>query len=143
MTGRFHTTWGDFGGLRNRAALEFECFQALAHGAGCSIGDQLHPRGRLDPAVYQRIGEIYTEVEHREPWIHGTCALPDVGVLTVNGAPGKSGDSPHGGEDALPQSDLGALYSLEQLKVQFQVLDAGSDSLSLQSACSSRSGMCR
>ncbi len=58
MTGRFHTTWGDFGGLRNRAALEFESFQGLAHGAKISIGDQLHPRGRLDEAVYQRIGEV-------------------------------------------------------------------------------------
>lgn len=127
MTGRFHTTWGDFGGLRNRAALEFECFQALAHGAGCSIGDQLHPRGRLDPAVYQRIGEVYAEVEKREAWVQDSRALPEVGVLTVNGAPGKSGEMLHNEGDSLPQSDLGALYALEQLKVQFQVLDAGSD----------------
>ncbi len=65
MTGRFHTSWGDFGGLRNRAALEFEAFEALAHGATISIGDQLHPRGRLDPAVYARIGEVYAAVEAR------------------------------------------------------------------------------
>lgn len=121
MTGRFHTTWGDFGGLRNRAALEFECFQALAHGAGCSIGDQLHPRGRLDPTVYRRIGEVYAEVERREPWVIDTQALPEVGVITVNGAPGKAGD------DSLPLSDLGALYILEQEKIQFQVLDNRSD----------------
>jgi hypothetical protein len=127
MTGRFHTTWGDFGGLRNRAALEFECFQSLAHGAGCSIGDQLHPRGRLDPAVYQRIGEVYAAVESREPWVHNTQALPDVGVLTVNGAPGKTGSSLHRASDAMPLSDLGALYALEQEKVQFQVLDAAAD----------------
>jgi hypothetical protein len=125
MTGRFHTTWGDFGGLRNRAALEFECFQALAHGAGCSIGDQLHPRGRLDPAVYQRIGEVYAEVEKREAWVYNTEALPEVGVFTVNGAPGIRGEALHG--DSFPLSDLGALYALEQLKVQFQVLDSGSD----------------
>ncbi len=127
MTGRFHTAWGDFGGLRNRAALEFECFQALAQGAGCSIGDQLHPRGRLDPAVYQRIGEVYAEVERREPWVQHTQALPDVGVLTVNGAPGLTGSALHHSGDSLPLSDLGAMYMLEQLKVQFQVLDAGSD----------------
>ncbi len=127
MTGRFHTTWGDFGGLRNRAALEFECFQALAHGAGCSIGDQLHPRGRLDPAVYRRIGEVYAGVEAREPWIHGTTALPEVGVLTVNGAPGMSGAQLHSWSETLPLGDLGALYILEQLKIQFQVLDASSD----------------
>ncbi len=122
MTGRFHTTWGDFGGLRNRAALEFECFQALAHGAGCSIGDQLHPRGRLDPAVYRRIGEIYAEVERREAWIENTNALPEIGVFTVHGGPGGVIE-----DDSMPLSDLGALYILEQIKAQFQVLDSSCD----------------
>jgi hypothetical protein len=127
MTGRFHTTWGDFGGLRNRAALEFECFQALAHGAGCSIGDQMHPLGRLDPAVYRRIGDVYAAVEALEPWVQGTQALPEVGVLTVNGAPGIPGAQLHSSGGALPPGDLGTLAVLEQLKVQFQVLDAACD----------------
>lgn len=120
MTGRFHTTWGDFGGLRNQAALAFECFQALAHGARCSIGDQLHPRGRLDPAIYQRIGEVYAEVERREPWCVGTQPLPEIGVVTAHAgllAP----------EGRLHDSDRGALHVLEQLKHQFQFIDAGSD----------------
>jgi hypothetical protein len=121
MTGRFHTTWGDFGGLRNRAALEFECFQGLAHGGRISIGDQLHPRGRLDTAVYQRIGEVYAEVERREAWVEGSGPLPEMGVLTVNGSRGKRGG------DRFPQSDVGALHILEQLKYQFSVLDASSD----------------
>ncbi|GAB4564007.1 MAG: hypothetical protein Kow0047_13380 [Anaerolineae bacterium] len=118
MTGRFHTSWGDFGGLRNRAALEFECFQALAHGAKCSIGDQLHPRGRLDPAVYQRIGEVYAEVERREPWCEGTMALPEIAVLTANV------DIVEG---RMHESDRGALHVLEQLKYQFQFIDAGAE----------------
>jgi Beta-galactosidase trimerisation domain len=50
-----------------------------------------------------------------------------VGVLTVNGAPGIPGDALHHLNDSLPLSDLGALYMLEQLKVQFQVLDASND----------------
>jgi hypothetical protein len=120
MTGRFHTTWGDFGGLRNRAALEFECFQGLAHGAKISIGDQLHPRGRLDEAVYQRIGEVYAQVEQREAWVEGSVALPDIGVLTASGGPGV-----RGGE--IPPQDTGSLHVLEQLKHQFVYLDAGSD----------------
>lgn len=118
ITGRFHTTWGDFGGLRNRAALEFECFQALAHGAKCSIGDQLHPRGRLFPAVYQRIGEVYAEVERREPWCEDTQPLPDIGVLTANTGASEAG---------IHESDRGALHVLEQLKHQFQFMDAGCD----------------
>jgi hypothetical protein len=118
MTGRFHTAWGDFGGLRNRAALAFECFQALAHGATCSIGDQLHPRGRLDEAVYQRIGEVYAEVERREPWCVGTQPLPEIGVVTA--ARPESTQQIH-------ESDRGALHVLEQLKHQFQFVDAGGD----------------
>jgi hypothetical protein len=118
MTGRFHTMWGDFGGLRNREALAFECFQGLAHGAVCSIGDQLHPRGRLDEAVYQRIGEVYAEVERREPWCVDTQPLPEVGVVTANQDGGRAG---------INESDRGALHVLEQLKYQFQFLDAGSD----------------
>jgi hypothetical protein len=119
MTGRFHTTWGDFGGLRNRAALAFECFQALAHGATCSIGDQLHPRGSLEPAVYQRIGEVYAEVERREPWCVDTTPLPEIGVLTANARGSARGE--------MHQSDRGATHVLEQLKHQFQFLDAACD----------------
>lgn len=120
MVGRFHTSWGDFGGLRNRAALEFECFQALAHGAGCSIGDQLHPRGRLDPAVYARIGEVYAEVERREPWCRDTEPLPEIGVLLTSGGPGQPAD-------LMSASDVGVLHALEQLKHQFQLIDADGD----------------
>jgi hypothetical protein len=118
MTGRFHTTWGDFGGLRNRAALEFECFQALAHGAAISIGDQLHPRGRLDPAVYARIGEVYAQVERYEPWCFDTVALADIAVLSANIDPW---------ETIINESDRGALHVLEQLKQQFHFVDTGAD----------------
>ncbi len=120
QTGRFHTAWGDFGGLRNQAALTFECFQALAHGATCSIGDQLHPRGRLEPAVYQHIGAVYAEVERREPWCANTQPLPDIGVITANAGR-------HMREGGINESDRGALHTLEQLKHQFQFIDAGSD----------------
>jgi len=127
MNGRFHTTWGDFGGLRNLAALQFECFQALAHGAGCSIGDQMHPSGRLDPVVYKRIGEVYAEVERREAWCTGSESLPEIGVITSNGGAGRTGNELHAEGDSLPLNDLGALNVLEQLKHQFQILDAGCD----------------
>ncbi len=120
MTGRFHSAWGDFGGLRNREALAFECFQALAHGAACSIGDQLHPHGRLDAAVYGRIGEVYAEVERREPWCVHTQPLPEIGIITANAGGRTSSEGIH-------ESDRGALHVLEQLKYQFQFIDAGCD----------------
>ena len=68
MTGRFHRTWGDFGTIRNAAALDYECFRMLAHAGKCCIGDQLHPRGRLVGAVYERIGKTYASVREKEPW---------------------------------------------------------------------------
>jgi hypothetical protein len=120
MTGRFHTAWGDFGGLRHRAALEFEVFQGLAHGARVNIGDQLHPRGKMDEAVYRRIGEVFAEVEQREDWVRDSAALPEIGVITANGGPSVRGGT-------TPDGDLGALHILEQLKHQFSILDNHSD----------------
>src|SRR5438046_1072214 len=52
MTARFHKSWAAFGGLKPYAALLYEVSQMLAHGAQCSIGDQLHPRGQPDQATY-------------------------------------------------------------------------------------------
>ena len=51
MTGKFHTSWGDFHSLKNKAALEFECFRMLSYGFAASIGDQLEPCGKLNPAT--------------------------------------------------------------------------------------------
>ncbi|MCX7914726.1 MAG: alpha-L-fucosidase, partial [Verrucomicrobiae bacterium] len=68
MTARFHKNWGDFGGLKPPAALHYEIAQMLAHGAACSIGDQLHPRGQLDSAAYDLIGEVYAHAMACEPW---------------------------------------------------------------------------
>ena len=56
QTGKFHTEWGDFHSYKNRAALQYECFRMLALGARCSIGDQLHPAGKIDPHVYELVG---------------------------------------------------------------------------------------
>src|ERR1700722_19970599 len=81
MTARFHKSWADFGGLKPYAALEYETSQMIAHGAACSIGDQLHPRGELDPAAYELIGRTYQRVEQREPWLIGAKPVAQIGVL--------------------------------------------------------------
>ena len=82
MTGKFHKSWGDFNSLKTPAALEYECFMMLAEGAKCSIGDQLHPRGALDPVTYDLIGHVYRQVEAKEPWCAGTEALKEIGLFT-------------------------------------------------------------
>ncbi|MEG1515667.1 MAG: beta-galactosidase trimerization domain-containing protein [Clostridia bacterium] len=81
MNGKFHTSWGDFGTLRNLEALEYECFRAIANGSKICIGDQLHPCGKLDDVVYERIGRVFSSVEEKEPWLHGSRKLCDVAVM--------------------------------------------------------------
>ena len=82
MTGKFHTTWGEFGGYKHPNALRYECAAMLAFGAKCSVGDQLHPNGTLDPSTYKIIGEAYREVESKEPWCRGAVQVFDLGVLS-------------------------------------------------------------
>lgn len=121
MTARFHKSWADFGGLKPYAALEYETSQMMAHGAGCSIGDQLHPRGKLDFAVYELIGKIYSRVEEREPWLKGARPVTQVGLFQAAGSPAGMGMT------AVKGTDEGATRMLTQLRHQFDVVNASSD----------------
>lgn len=83
MTGKFHKSWGEFGGFKHPNALRYEAALANACGARCSVGDQLHPDGEMDLATYRLIGQAYREVEAREPWLANSTAVADVGLLTT------------------------------------------------------------
>jgi hypothetical protein len=121
VTARFHKSWADFGGLKPYPALEYETSQMIAHGAACSIGDQLHPRGTLDPEAYELIGKAYRRVEAREEWLVDASPVVDVGLffLPVDAA------DPHA-KESRAGSDEGATRMLMQLKHQFNVVDANS-----------------
>lgn len=112
MTARFHKSWADFGGLKPYAALEYETSQMMAHGAKCSIGDQLHPRGTTDAGAYELIGKAYARVKDREPWLEGAKAVTQIGLFQA-----ASGDY-HG----VGGTDEGATRMLTQLKHQFDVV---------------------
>ncbi len=91
MTGKFHTTWGEFGGFKHPNALKYECDAMLAYGSKCSIGDQLHPDGRLDESTYRLIGQAYADVEEKEPWCRDVQSAANIAILsnsscTLNGA---------------------------------------------------------
>jgi len=120
MTGKFHTSWGDFHSFKNPAALEFECLQMLALGAKCSIGDQLHPRGQIDEETYELIGNVYAHVEAVEPWCEGVVPLADIGVMTPEEF---AGDGPFG----LPPVAIGACRMLQEAHQQFDIIDSQSD----------------
>lgn len=114
MTGKFHTEWGDFHSLKNQAALEFECFRMLSYGFAASVGDQLEPRGVLNPATYRLIGKVFRQLREREPWARPSKALVEAAVVTP--------ESPiH--EHQIPASIFGAVQLLEELSLQFDVVD--------------------
>lgn len=110
MTARFHKSWADFGGLKPYAALEYETSQMIAHGAKCSIGDQLHPRGELDRAAYDLIGRVYARIEAAEPFTQDARPITQIGLFQAGG------DKPAAG------TDDGATRMLTQLKHQFDVV---------------------
>lgn len=120
MTGRFHKSWGDFGGLKNQAALDFECLNFIANGAKCCVGDQLHPRGRLDEATYQLIGRTYRRVEALEPWARGASAIAEIGVVSTALFNTES-------TQKITDADQGFTNLLVELHHQFNVIDLEED----------------
>jgi hypothetical protein len=121
MTGKFHTSWGDFHSFKNLAALQFEVFQMLAMNAKCMVGDQLPPRGRIEPYVYDLIGKVYAEVEEKEPWCRGAKPITEIAVFTPEEftVPGASHN--------LPDAIKGATRMLEEGAQQFDIIDSATD----------------
>lgn len=89
MTGKFHQSWGEFGGFKHPNALIYETSLSIANGAGCSIGDQMHPLGEMNMATYNLIGKAYSLVEEKEPWLDGAVNVADVAVLSAEAVTGK------------------------------------------------------
>ena len=116
MTGKFHMEWGDFHSLKNQAALEFEAFRILSNGFAISIGDQLEPFGRLNQAAYRLIGSVYEQVEAYEPYARPSKALVEAALVT----------SEKNVLQWLPRSMAGAGQMLEELGLQFDVVDCDS-----------------
>ena len=116
MTGRFQKMWGDFGGIKPQAALEFECFRSQALGGGNSVGDQLPPRGTLDPSAYELIGAVYEQVEAAEAFYCDSVALPQIAILSAS-APGLDGG----------KSEEGAVQMCEDSHYDAAVCDPMSD----------------
>ncbi len=82
MTGKFHYGWGEFGGYKHKNALIYETALAVSLGAKCSIGDQLHPCGKIDDETYRLIGETYSRIEEREPWLDKVTPVTDIAVYS-------------------------------------------------------------
>ncbi len=118
MTGKFHTTWGEFGGYKHPNALRYECAAMLAYGAKCSVGDQLHPSGALDESTYRLIGQAYSEVEAKEPWCDDVESVADVALLSAEALDGQVKNN---------DADTGAARVLLEEHFLFDVIDAQMD----------------
>ncbi|MBU8902439.1 MAG: beta-galactosidase trimerization domain-containing protein [Victivallales bacterium] len=120
MTGKFHTTWGEFGGFKHPNALRYECAAMIAYNAKCSIGDQLHPCGKLDESTYKLIGSAYKEVESKEAWCVNAESVADVAVLSsvaVNPEHPREEDSDVGVTRILLESHL--LFDIIDMEMDF------------------------
>jgi hypothetical protein len=120
MSVRFHTGWGDLHSYKHPRELEFECFQMLALGARCAIGDHLHPCGRLDPAAYELIGGVFGQVADVEPWCTGAQPVCEAAVLSPES------DVPLWGANE-PPAIRGAVSLLQELAIQFDIVDGMAD----------------
>jgi len=122
MTGKFHESWGEFGGFKHPNALRYEARAALAFGANVSVGDQLHPSGRMEQATYRLIGQAYAEIEAREAWAANAVGLADVALLSAEACGESSGGDGQAPKNSL--TDDGAARVLLEGKLCFDVVDA-------------------
>ncbi len=85
MTGKFHHSWGEFGGFKPKEALKYEAANMALYGAGMSIGDQLYPDGEMDEQTYENIGYAFDYLEKTELYCYGGKYVNNLGIYyTVN-----------------------------------------------------------
>ena len=114
-TGKFHTSWGEFGGFKHPQALEYETAQMVALGAKCLVGDQLHPNGAINSDTYASIGPAYERIEKLEPYLEGARQVSEIAILSAEYF------HPAGARNSV--SDDGAAQMLLELKRPFDVID--------------------
>jgi hypothetical protein len=123
MTGKFHSTWGEFGGFKRPNALRYECAAMLAFGSKCSVGDQLHPDGAMNRDTYELIGAAYSEVKEKETWCVGATPHSEVALVSPEAF---YIDKP-GFYRRKGKAEEGAGRMLLELQVQFDVVDLERD----------------
>jgi hypothetical protein len=118
MTGRFHRSWADFGGLKTQDQLDFECGTILAAGGRICVGDQLHPHGVLDPAVYRLVGKSFARVAALEPFLFDAVPAAEVALIAAN-----QPDNAMYGIGQLHPEVEGAAQMLLEAGIQFDIID--------------------
>ena len=81
MTGRFISSWADFGGLKLPQQLDVELASIVANGAHCDVGDQMPPNGQLDAAVYHVLGKSFGRIKKLEPWLEQAAPVTEAALM--------------------------------------------------------------
>ena len=121
MTGRFHKAWADFGGLKTHDQLDYECGVILAAGGTICVGDQLHPSGELDKAVYRLTAHSFSRVKALEPWLQEAVPTAEVAIQLLDRD--KLYPPQIGHSHSYPPSVEGAAQMLLESAVQFDIVD--------------------
>ena len=124
MTGKFHGSWGEFGGFKHPNALRFEVALAVANGAKCSVGDQLSPSGEMDMVTYDLIGSAYSELEEKEEWLDNVESVADIAIISPEAY---VGDLSTGQMTKVDDSGSGVCRIMLEGKYLFDVIDFESD----------------
>ena len=111
MTGKFHHAWGEFGGFKHPEALRYECADMISVGAKISVGDHLHPSGRLDGSTYRLIGHAFHYVDLLTPYANDTRAYTDIALFMSHNS----------------DSDVGASKLLQLMHLDFDVIESAAE----------------
>ena len=112
MPGRFND-WGDFGGLRTAEGLEYDLFYGTANGMRPDIGGHFHPRGDLDLPVFDRIREVYRNLQQYDEWVFDAVNEPEIALVY------HCTDSANRPQGIAVES---AVRMLTELKIQFDLV---------------------
>ena len=111
MTGKFHHSWGEFGGFKDKEALRYECADMISIGASMSVGDHLHPSGDIDESTYRMIGHAFDYASKIEKYSEDTRAYTDIAIWMSHNY----------------SSDMGASKLLQVMHLEYDVIESGDD----------------
>ena len=111
MTGKFHHAWGEFGGFKSPEALKYECADMVSVGASISVGDHMHPMGKLDESTYAMIGYAFDYAKKIEKYSEDTKAYTDIALWLTHYGP----------------CDMGASKLLHIMHLEYDIVEAGDD----------------
>ena len=113
MSGRFQNSWGDFGGIKPLASMQYDLYDAMMNSFGISYGDHLHPVDGFENQVVADIAKVMEEKIAYEPYTENSDNIVEAGVII------RSNDVTRN----LPYYAKGAARILKELKVQYNVYD--------------------